>query len=70
MQGTVTDDGIVARRSGLRSPKHKGTEKRAQHDAQAAVQTIESINEALAEKVGQQKYRIWFKNSLVKVPVW
>jgi len=62
MQGTVTDDGIVARRSGLQSPKNR-TEKRSQHDAQAAAQVIESINEALAEKVGQQKYRIWFKNS-------
>jgi len=25
--------------------------------------TIQAINEALASKVGQQKYRIWFKNS-------
>ena len=63
MQGTVTDDGIVARRSGLQSPKNNGAEKRSQHDAQAAAQVIESINETLAEKVGQQKYRIWFKNS-------
>ncbi|MBN2315489.1 MAG: hypothetical protein JXM79_16290, partial [Sedimentisphaerales bacterium] len=63
MQGTVTDDGIVARRSSLRSSRNIEAEKRSLHDEQAAAQVIESINEALAEKVGQQKYRIWFKNS-------
>ena len=31
--------------------------------ARSAGTQINAINEALAEKVGQQKYRIWFKNS-------
>ena len=63
MQGIVTDDGIVARESGLQRPKKIGTEKRSPHDSQTAAHVIEMINETLAEKVGQQKYRIWFKNS-------
>jgi chromosomal replication initiator protein len=63
MQGTVTDDGIVARQPSLRSSKNTGTKERSQHGSQAAPDAIESINKALAEKVGQQKYRIWFKNS-------
>ena len=57
------DDGIVARRSGLRNPKNIETKEGSQHGLQAAPEAVESINEALAEKVGQQKYRIWFKNS-------
>jgi chromosomal replication initiator protein len=63
MQGIVTDDGIVARRPNLRNSKNVGTEKNSRQGSQAATQMIEWINEALAEKVGQQKYRIWFKNS-------
>ena len=31
--------------------------------SQATEANVEAINEALAEKVGPQKYRIWFKNS-------
>ena len=62
MQGIVTDDGIVARQSSLRGPNTE-TEKKPQHDSQPASDVIVTINETLAEKVGQQKYRIWFKNS-------
>jgi len=63
MHGTVTDDGIVARRSGTESPMEMGTEVEARHASPAATHVIETINEVLAEKVGQQKFRIWFKNS-------
>ena len=63
MQGTVTDDSIVARRSSLRSTKNIGTKEGSKHGSQAAPGAIEAIHEALAKKVGQQKYRIWFKNS-------
>ena len=29
----------------------------------AATDEIDAINETIAEKIGQQKFRIWFKNS-------
>jgi chromosomal replication initiator protein len=50
MQSTITDEILSA------SPKD-GT-SRSDTESQ-----IRAINEALADKVGQQKYRIWFKNS-------
>jgi chromosomal replication initiator protein len=63
MQGMVTDDGVVARGSRIEKVKNLGAEKRSRHDPQAATSAIETINGILAEKVGQQKFRIWFKNS-------
>ena len=51
MQGTVTDDGIVARRSSLRSSKKTGTKEKSQRGSHAVSGAIESIHEALAEKV-------------------
>jgi len=50
MQSTITDDIISA------SQKDGACRREAEP-------TIQAINEALANKVGQQKYRIWFKNS-------
>ncbi len=50
MQSTITDEIISA-------SKKDGT-CRSEAESQ-----IRAINEALANKVGQQKYRIWFKNS-------
>jgi chromosomal replication initiator protein len=50
MQSTITDEILSA----------------SQKDGaclSGAEPTIQAINEALANKVGQQKYRIWFKNS-------
>ncbi len=63
MQRTVTDDGIIARRLSIQSPKNTKIERRSPHGSQEASHAIQSINEALAKKVGQQKYQIWFKNS-------
>jgi chromosomal replication initiator protein len=50
MQSTITDESLRA--------SHKDGACRSE-----AEPTIQAINEALANKVGQQKYRIWFKNS-------
>jgi chromosomal replication initiator protein len=50
MQSTITDEIISA--SQKDGTYRSGVEP-----------TIQAINEALANKVGQQKYRIWFKNS-------
>ena len=50
MQSTITDE--------ILSASHK--DGACQSEAEP---TIQAINEALANKVGQQKYRIWFKNS-------
>ncbi|MHC4752469.1 MAG: DnaA ATPase domain-containing protein, partial [Planctomycetota bacterium] len=47
MQSAITDE----------SSRTAGTPKSGSRSAEAA------INEALAEKVGRQKFRIWFKNS-------
>jgi chromosomal replication initiator protein len=63
MQGMVTDDEIVARGSRLARAKSDGAKERSRQDLQAAAGAIETINRILAEKVGQQKFRIWFKNS-------
>jgi chromosomal replication initiator protein len=50
MQSTITDE--------ILSASQKDGACRS-----GAEPTIQAINEALANKVGQQKYRIWFKNS-------
>ncbi len=50
MQSTFTDESLSA-------SQKDGT---CRSDAESQ---IRAINEALANKVGQQKYRIWFKNS-------
>jgi chromosomal replication initiator protein len=50
MQSTITDESLRA--------SHK--DGACLSEAEAAIQ---AINEALANNVGQQKYRIWFKNS-------
>jgi len=50
MHSTITDESLRA--------SHK--DGACQSEAEP---TIQAINEALANKVGQQKYRIWFKNS-------
>ncbi len=47
MQSTITDE----------SSRTTGTQIKVSRSAEAA------INESLAEQVGQQKFRIWFKNS-------
>jgi chromosomal replication initiator protein len=50
MQSTITDE--------ILSASQKDGTCRSEAESQ-----IRAINEALADKVGQQKYRIWFKNS-------
>ena len=50
MHSTITDESLRA--------SHKDGAFQSE-----AEPTIQAINEALANKVGQQKYRIWFKNS-------
>lgn len=50
MQSTITDE--------ILSATQKDGTRRSDADSQ-----IRAINDALADKVGQQKYRIWFKNS-------
>lgn len=50
MQSTITDERLRARQKDGAS-------------LNKAESTIEAISEALAEKIGQQKYHIWFKNS-------
>ncbi len=50
MQSTITDESLSA--------SQKDGACRSEAESQ-----IRAINEALANKVGQQKYRIWFKNS-------
>ena len=50
MQSTITDESLSA--------SQKDGTCRSEAESQ-----IRAINEALANKVGQQKYRIWFKNS-------
>src|SRR4030042_4462588 len=50
MQSTITDESLSA------------SQKEGACRSEAETQT-RAINEALANKVGQQKYRIWFKNS-------
>jgi chromosomal replication initiator protein len=50
MQSTITDEILSASRK----------DGACQSEAEP---TIQAINEALANRVGQQKYRIWFKNS-------
>ena len=50
MQSTIKDESLRA--------SHK--DGACQSEAEPTIQTI---SEALANKVGQQKYRIWFKNS-------
>lgn len=57
MQGTITDEIISANQK-------DGTLKDGQIQFRCEAESqIQAINEALADKVGQQKYRIWFKNS-------
>jgi chromosomal replication initiator protein len=50
MQSTITDESLRA--------SHKDGACRSETEPE-----IQAINEALANKVGQQKFRIWFKNS-------
>ncbi len=50
MQSTITDESLRA--------SHKDGACRSEAELK-----IQAITEALANKVGQQKYRIWFKNS-------
>src|SRR4030042_62416 len=50
MQSTITDESLSA--------SQKDGTCRSEAESQ-----IRAINEALANKLGQQKYRIWFKNS-------
>jgi len=50
MQGTVTDE----QWHGLESREGHGQDGRA---------TAAAIGEALAGRIGQQKYRVWFKNA-------
>ena len=47
MQGTITDE----------------TSRAAASDSQEEQAQIDAIGQALADRVGQQKYRIWFKNA-------
>jgi len=53
MQGTITDE----------SSRTTGSGPHLQNIADGSPAQISAINEALAEKVGPQKFRIWFKNS-------
>ena len=53
MQGTVTDE----------RSRSKGSGPHLENIADSSYSEIASINEAIAEKVGPQKFRIWFKNS-------
>ena len=57
MQSTITDETVSA--------SHKGgiTQDSQVNTRSEAESQIQAINEVLADKVGQQKYRIWFKNS-------
>ena len=60
MRGTVMDEvsacgGVGTDKAGLTSV---GLAQRAVTDK------ISAINEAIADKVGPQKYRIWFKHSI------
>jgi chromosomal replication initiator protein len=57
MQSTITDEILSA-------GQKDGTSQDGQvHAGSEAESQIRAINEALADKLGQQKYRIWFKNS-------
>ena len=57
MQSTITDEILSA-------GQKDGTSQDGQVHAGSEVESqIRAINEALADKLGQQKYRIWFKNS-------
>jgi chromosomal replication initiator protein len=57
MQSTITDEILSA-------SQKDGTSQDGQVPCRSDAESqIQAINEALADKVGQQKYRIWFKNS-------
>jgi chromosomal replication initiator protein len=57
MQGTITDEIVsTSRKGGITQDSQVNTRSEAESQ-------IRAINEAIADKVGQQKYRIWFKNS-------
>jgi chromosomal replication initiator protein len=57
MQSTITDEILSA-------SQKDGTSQDGQVPCRSEAESqIRAINEALADKVGQQKYRIWFKNS-------
>jgi len=73
MQGTITDESsrMMESESGEAStssePRLRGDQPgRTPAEASVGSQVqcqIDAINQALAERVGSQKYRIWFKNS-------
>jgi chromosomal replication initiator protein len=57
MQSTITDEILSA-------SQKDGAQQDGQVQCRSETESqIRAINEALADKVGQQKYRIWFKNS-------
>jgi len=61
MQGTITDETArPVRSSGMRQSPADG---KISYGVRVAESHIGALGEALAEKIGSQKYRIWFKNS-------
>ena len=61
MQGTITDEAArpVRNSAGAQSPANGNISD----GARIAESHVDALAEVLAEKIGSQKYRIWFKNS-------